>query len=433
MRQIDDEMRAFTETDEFKQQLNDKKLKVKHDARITQIRKYKLITPLFGGGVEPKKNDLTKVIRETSIRGQLRFWWRAMRGFGTVSQMKQRENALFGNGGENAAQSKILIHVKDVDNGRAKPVYQVNNYRVEFLDRSNPINYAMFSLPQTDKELRKLREARILAEPFDLRDDVKFTLEISFPESEGAEIEAAFWAWQTFGGVGGRTRRGFGAVQRTDTPLIMSDEVEQKIKEELQHHLSSTRNGKLRVPYLEVNSTIKIKRATTPNDAWKYLIDKMRQFRQSRHPGSDPTRPFKKGRTYWSEPDEIRRITGHDANGRHKPIHPVRKFPRAEFGLPIIFHFVGEDEPADTELIPVGSQRLASPLILRPLLCADGAVGLALILETPPLPSLHLKGYGVVSTQLVKNHSIDDVANIEPMRLADTTETNVLKSFLKTL
>ncbi len=33
-----------------------------------------LITPLFGGGVEPGENDLTFPIRETSIRGHLQFW-----------------------------------------------------------------------------------------------------------------------------------------------------------------------------------------------------------------------------------------------------------------------------------------------------------------------------------------------------------------------
>ena len=47
---------------------------------IVQERTYKLITPLYGGGVEAGKTDSVTPIRGTEIRGQLRFWWRAMRG-----------------------------------------------------------------------------------------------------------------------------------------------------------------------------------------------------------------------------------------------------------------------------------------------------------------------------------------------------------------
>jgi CRISPR-associated protein Cmr1 len=433
MRKISDEMKAYAQTDDFKEQVASNKLNTKDNGRITQRRKYKLITPLFGGGVKPKEADPIKVIRETSIRGQLRFWWRAMRGVGTLAKMKEREDALFGSGGEKASQSKVLIYVKDIDNGRAKPIYRINNYRVEFLDRNSSINYAGFSLPQTDKELRKLRDEQKPAVPIDLQEDIAFSLEISFPESETVEIEAALWAWETFGGIGGRTRRGFGAIQRADGELLPSSDVEQKIRENLQKYLLPSKNCDERVPHLLLTSVFKIKKAVNSQKAWENLIDKLRQFRQARREGSDPERPMKKGRSYWSEPDEIRRMTGRDAYGRHKPKHNVHKFPRAEFGLPIIFHFIGDGEPGDTELKPVGFTRLASPLILRPIACSDGAVGIALILETPPLPSIELKGYGAVSTQLVKDATTDDIANIEPMLLASATETDVLKSFLETI
>ena len=35
-----------------------------------------VVTPMFGGGVEPGVNDPITPIRPTSIRGHLRFWWR---------------------------------------------------------------------------------------------------------------------------------------------------------------------------------------------------------------------------------------------------------------------------------------------------------------------------------------------------------------------
>jgi CRISPR-associated protein Cmr1 len=433
MRKISDEMKQFAETEEFKNQLNEKNLHAEADGRITQTRRYKLITPLFGGGVKPRENDKEKLIRETSIRGQLRFWWRAMRGDGSLKNMKKREDALFGSAGETSAQSKVLIHVKDVENGRAKPIYRINNYRVEYLNRNDPTNYATFSLPQTDKELRKMRDEQKKADPIDLRENIAFTLEISFPASEANEIEAALWAWENFGGIGGRTRRGFGAVQQKDGEAVSSNNVEQYIRSGLQRHLLPNKNCDAQVPHLQQNSIFKIKKAANSQAAWESLIDKLRRFRQARREGSDPDRPLKKGRSYWSEPDEIRRITGRNAYGRHSPTHLVRKFPRAQFGLPIIFHFIGDDEPDDAELKPADYARLASPLILRPIACSDGAVGIALILETPPLPSIELKGHGTVSTELIKDATTDDIANIKPMNDANATETDVLKSFLKTI
>src|SRR5439155_10751241 len=54
-----------------------------HTIRDYSIR---LITPLFGGGVEAGEPDASLPIRGTSIRGQLQFWWRATRGAGFATR-----------------------------------------------------------------------------------------------------------------------------------------------------------------------------------------------------------------------------------------------------------------------------------------------------------------------------------------------------------
>ena len=59
-----------------------------------------------------------------------------------------------------------------------------------------------------------------------VQDNISFRLIITFPKSIerknntetvteeiAPEIEAALWAWETIGGVGARTRRGFGALK----------------------------------------------------------------------------------------------------------------------------------------------------------------------------------------------------------------------------
>src|SRR5262249_14896550 len=73
------------------------------------------------------------------------------------------------------------------------------------------------------------------------------------------------------------------------------------------------------------------------------------------------------------------------------PASHIKKFPRAAFGLPIIFHFTGNNAPAGNYTLNEADtvnpdhpnkERFASPLILRPFLCSDKqAVGLVLLLE----------------------------------------------------
>ncbi|MBI5811328.1 MAG: type III-B CRISPR module RAMP protein Cmr1, partial [Meiothermus silvanus] len=47
---------------------------------VVETRKYELLTPLIGAGSSPFINDLQMPIRGGSIRGVLRFWWRATCG-----------------------------------------------------------------------------------------------------------------------------------------------------------------------------------------------------------------------------------------------------------------------------------------------------------------------------------------------------------------
>ena len=42
---------------------------------------------------------------------------------------------------------------------------------------------------------------------------MRFDLEVTYPSDIALDVRAAIWAWQTFGGVGARTRRGLGAVE----------------------------------------------------------------------------------------------------------------------------------------------------------------------------------------------------------------------------
>ena len=344
---------------------------------VTQVRRYELITPLFGGGVEPAVADPVTVIRGSEIRGHLRFWWRACRGGqfgGDLAGMKEAEDVLWGAAStvQRPRPSQVQIEVEITNPGQVEQPFET---RTRASQNWRDLAYASFPLQGDDEK-----------PPGKVRTGVTFTLTLTFPPSQQIGVEAALWTWETFGGIGARTRRGFGALRNVDAPLPQANAVQQFIQTGLQRHIAAG-TWPTGVPHLSRIPYMRIA-AARPNAkaAWEYLIRRLKDFRQSRNPGKAPNQP---GRSKWPEPDEIRRITGQRSPLHATPLSSVGKFPRAAFGLPIVFHFKdeGTGDPGNTTLQGHDHDRLASPLILRPLACANGqAVGLALILDGTTLP-----------------------------------------------
>src|SRR5258708_2550387 len=89
-----------------------------------------VITPLFGGGVEARTNDPVTIIRGSSIRGHLRFWWRATRGrsLPDLAALRKREGEIWGTP---EVPSEVTIEVEIRNAGREEttgpshPVYAV--------------------------------------------------------------------------------------------------------------------------------------------------------------------------------------------------------------------------------------------------------------------------------------------------------------------
>lgn len=400
----------------------------KNDNLIVQTREYELITPLFGGGVEPGQCDDLTPIRGTEIRGHLRFWWRATRGGnplfeGKLEKMKEAEDKLWGAASTQtkAMSSDVHIAVKCVETGSEKHPFTVEEKRnhqgvIERYPDGTPKPqlksdeklahpYAAFPLQPTQKEMRPGWKSKTM------REKVKFVLTISFPKGQNdtlkKEIEAALWAWELFGGIGARSRRGFGAVQllsidgakqRSMLSAVNLAALYEDIKSQLKTHVVANGNWPNNVPHLSwdllFDTTMYFKKAP---DAWTVLIQRLKEFRQQRNSGNG-NRP---GRSKWPEPEAIRIITkqrlaekvsGKSSIPIHQQIQPnYCKFPRAAFGLPIVFHFQNpkgrttfdaDSDPRKTVLKFEKYERLASPLILRSIPVASGEyVGLALILE----------------------------------------------------
>ncbi len=394
---------------------------------ITQVREYQLITPLFGGGATPKEADLVTIIRGSEIRGHLRFWWRACRSgqFKDVAAMKEAEDAIWGKaykkGDITTLQEhtiQITTNVDDAKRGEPVKLYTIEKRRPK--PANNIPLYAAIPLPQDRGKSQEQVDI-----PY-VQKDVSFTMTITFPLKYRRDIEATLWAWETFGGIGARTRRGFGALHLLkidgadydDLPSI--NDIKGWLEEKMSVHVKPGA-APVGTPHLGQNIQLAVTGPTRESkEAWSILIKRLSEFRQTPY-GRD-------GSSLWPEAEAIREITKHG--------HTARKFPRAAFGLPINFHFI-EGDPVDTTLHGAEQEhdRLASPLILRPLKCKDGkvvkAVGVALVLDTSRTPPKGL----LLSEKGNEDHPYRVNSALTPAEAGALPmlkgETDVLKAFLK--
>ncbi len=329
-----------------------------------------LVTPMYGGGVKAGQVDRAMPIRATAIRGQLRHWWRFLNRFDSdgnplsAKMLFERERAIWGGLGDADASSKHGALTK------SQVVVAVTAPAVAPQRLKSPQDYprAKYAFVATDSR------------PELLEQKTGFVLTLSFPDALRVQIEDCVRWWANFGGVGARTRRGLGAVRAKDDA---GADVTMPATESLHRYgcklaLLPCGDGK--------DAVI----------AWETALGKLAGFRQ----GIPFARNAGPGRSRWPEPDAIRSVTGQalNRNGkRHTPVHEAGQvFPRAFFGLPIIFHFKDggrglADDPQDSELVPIphGSEqhetRMASPLILRPMLHAGRWYAGALRLPTEDL------------------------------------------------
>ncbi|WP_310551498.1 type III-B CRISPR module RAMP protein Cmr1 [Paenibacillus glufosinatiresistens] len=348
--------------------------------------------------------DLTQVgdVRATSVRGHLRFWWRATRGaqFRTPGDLKARERLIFG---DTSLPSPFRMSVTMYASVKQSSLYRMDSY-VAFPYKQK--DKADSSAVAFDEQRRRRFDLHL-----DYGDSVAYSsgskepLVILSAEEVRYEIQFALWAWCNFGGVGARTRRGCGSLYCPDFSPNMNNgwnaiEVRKWANDWLEKLPSLMPDESREWPVLamlrdgEQGLAIQDKPATT-NIVWGDTIRLYFKFRQKRN--------TPKARTHWPEPDAIRRITDWKSEKHKLPFSLDEKsniaFPRAQFGLPIIFQFKDDSsssgqEPLKTELNHEDPEknRLASPLILKPLaISEDRAYGAIIRLLQPPLKSLRLK------------------------------------------
>jgi CRISPR-associated protein Cmr1 len=363
------------------------------DARIEDTRRYKFLSPVFGGGVRVdgarKPFDPKTPLRVPSLRGQLRFWWRAVnpRGCRTVKELLDAETKVFGAASESSFEALDIAVTQQPPLPSSLSV-MVPREKMKTLPGMEKLAYGAFPL----------RDPEGIAHGDLYQYTGEWEVCFRYGASVKDDVEAALWAFAHFGGLGGRTRRGFGAVEQCAPKLL-------DIAEGWKRWIDDRSRQRERVAWPTLHGdrqqclAVCQKLFDTGREAQEHLLALLRKLRQEdlgRRPQAE-TRTGKPGRSYWPEADAIRALTGRAANAHQQRVTHVDAFPRSAFGMPIIVHFKDPGDPWDTTILPwvKGEKkgRLASPLVLRPHRNAQGRIeALALVLAHPPIEGVTLEG-----------------------------------------
>lgn len=173
--------------------------------------RFRIVTPAFVGDAAQKPTS----IRPPSIKGALRFWWRAL-AWGqalaahphshpeALRSLHAREAELFGlaASGETGGQGRFLLRVT----GTPRHPPMVSDWPVARTP-SAYLGLGLFRLGDFHG-----RSA--------IQETTEFTLELSFRSGASPadvdELRRTLTAWGLLGGLGARARRGFGSVQLID-------------------------------------------------------------------------------------------------------------------------------------------------------------------------------------------------------------------------
>lgn len=334
-------------------------------SKMNKTRRYalKIVTPMFGGGFRAGEVDMLNPVHAAGVRGNLRFWWRATLGaqYPTSQQLFAAEEELWGSMKRpGKVATRIHIEVESLRNLQhcLKSCAEYNprkNDSTKFKSVPDPLNgYPLYALQAFSGELS--RDSRdVVTEPAMGLVDFPFELLVTCSDEAQKAVALAISAWVRFGGIGARTRRGCGSL--TATGGLPDMDLEQAVEA---HSLLTVLGGA--EAYVG-----------TPRDnaiaAWSEAVKHYQNFRQGVGEGRDVGAGGTPGRSWWPEPNTIRDRTGNAA--QYHPVPPNARFgfPRADLGLPIIFHFKDANigDPADTTLqgSRVGKQRFASPIITK--------------------------------------------------------------------
>ena len=306
------------------------------------------VTPLFLGGAEQDQPEA----RAASFRGALRFWWRALAAEPDVNELRRREAAVFG---DTKRASPVRVDIDAVGSVQPADWQQATKLSAGRLpDQARlGLSYLGFALAQSRSTRRCL--------PAGTRLRLTLRLRRGVDEDALRQAGAALWLLLNLGGIGTRSRRGFGGLTATTSETIEglpswcpSEASPASLARHLTHGLAQLRG--LVHPSAPVDRPIEYPILTrrhswvvvlrTPAPSWQEALGHIGQllavFRKPLYP-------------------RLADLGGAGATDRSPD--------RAAFGLPIQYYRPGMEKPSSLTVAKSGKEnvpdRHASPLLIK--------------------------------------------------------------------
>jgi CRISPR-associated protein Cmr1 len=188
------------------------------------------ITPMFLRGADGRTPEL----RAPSIKGAMRYWWRAINGHLSPKDLLATESAIFGGTDNKSGKSRVLLKVVN------RPHWANEKYRP--LPHHSGTNQCNIFLSDQSCKGRSPRDNTCTKGTLlpAYRENNTFMLQVAFqkaskPGTEQIMLSGTDWIKDilivTFvlGGLGARSRRGFGSVavkSINDSDFLMPDSLE---------------------------------------------------------------------------------------------------------------------------------------------------------------------------------------------------------------
>ena len=147
------------------------------------------ITPMFLAGAD----GTTPELRPPSIKGAMRFWWRALNGHLGLEELRAQEGAIFG---DTKQRSKVIINILE------QPIEKGSTFLLPH--KSSSLSNAFSPNETFTVELKLLNPVKLP------NSNSIFSIE---------QLQDLFIITCTLGGFGKRSRRGFGSVKITKIKL----------------------------------------------------------------------------------------------------------------------------------------------------------------------------------------------------------------------
>jgi CRISPR-associated protein Cmr1 len=151
-------------------------------------------------------------LRPPGIKASLRFWWRALNGHLLLSDLRQQEGEIFGN---TKGRSKVIIRVEETE--------------------ESYVNIPLLA-HRSGKDERETKRMQTWSDA--IAKNISFRIRIDCKANQREMIKNLFILSCTLGGLGKRSRRGFGSVAviaveingEKDTDFKMPDTIDEIYK-----------------------------------------------------------------------------------------------------------------------------------------------------------------------------------------------------------